>query len=163
MKLSGAPGVDLEGGHFPREMSMKHAAILTGAILLASAFAGAAQADMIKYKADMKGASEVPANTTAGTGAVEATIDTATKTLSYTINYSGLTGPAIAAHFHGPAVAGVNAPPIVPMKGDLKSPIKGDATLTDDQIAEFANGQVYFNVHTDANKGGEIRGQMTKN
>jgi hypothetical protein len=44
----------------------------------------------------------------------------------------------------------------------VASPIKGTATLTDAQAADLAAGKWYFNVHTEANKGGEIRGQVTK-
>ena len=42
------------------------------------------------------------------------------------------------------------------------NPIKGEATLTDAQAADLQAGKWYFNVHTAANKGGEIRGQVMK-
>ena len=42
------------------------------------------------------------------------------------------------------------------------SPLKGEATLTDAQAADLQAGKYYFNIHTAANKGGEIRGQVTK-
>jgi hypothetical protein len=116
----------------------------------------------MSYKAVLKGASEVPPNDTKGTGSVDAAYDTASKKLTWTITYSGLTGAATAAHFHGPAEAGKNAPPVVPLKGDLKSPIKGEATLTDAQAKEFTDGKIYFNLHTATHKDGEIRGQMMK-
>jgi hypothetical protein len=119
-------------------------------------------AETVNFKAGLKGAEEVPPNTTAGTGTVQASYDTATKQLTYTVNYSGLTGNATAAHFHGPAETGKNAPVVVPVKGSVASPIKGDATLTDAQAADLMAGKWYFNVHTEANKPGEIRGQMTK-
>ncbi len=64
------------------------------------------------------------------------------------------------AHFHGPAAAGVNAPPIITMK-TLPSPIKGTATLTDAQIDDLKAGNWYFNVHTAAHPPGEIRGQLS--
>lgn len=134
--------------------------------LLAAALMGAlcapAFAETMSYKAALKGASEVPPNDTKGTGSVDAAYDTASKKLTWTITYSGLTGAATAAHFHGPAEAGKNAPPVVPLKGDLKSPIKGEATLTDAQAKEFADGKIYFNLHTAAHKDGELRGQMMK-
>jgi CHRD domain len=44
----------------------------------------------------------------------------------------------------------------------LTSPIKGTATLTDAQAADLQGGKYYFNIHTDANKPGEIRGQVVK-
>ena len=66
------------------------------------------------------------------------------------------------AHFHGPTDPGKNAPIIVPVQGSVASPIKGTATLTEPQAADLMAGKWYFNVHTEANKGGEIRGQVTK-
>ena len=44
----------------------------------------------------------------------------------------------------------------------MVSPLKGEATLTDAQAADLAAGKWYFNIHTAANKGGEIRGQVMK-
>ncbi len=114
------------------------------------------------FTADLKGATEVPPNDSKGTGAVDATYDSASKKLSWTITYAGLTGPATAAHFHGPAVPGKNAPPVVPIKGKLDSPITGTATLTAAQASDLMAGKWYFNVHTAAHKDGEIRGQVLK-
>jgi hypothetical protein len=85
--------------------------------------------------------------------------------LSWNIKYSGLTGDATAAHFHGPAKPGVAAGvmvPAAPKGGALLSPIVGSATLTDDQAKALMDGQMYFNVHTQANPAGEIRGQVVK-
>jgi hypothetical protein len=136
--------------------------ILVAGCFAAFAATASAKAETLDYSAILKGSTEVPANTTAGNGSVNANIDTATRKMSYTVDYTGLTGPATAAHFHGPAAAGANAPPIVTVSGDLKSPIKGEATLTDAQLKDFADGKIYFNVHTDANKNGEIRGQLAR-
>ena len=121
-----------------------------------------ALAETVSYKADLKGSAEVPPNDSKGTGAVDAAYDTASKKLTWTITYSGLTGPATAGHFHGPAAATANAPPAVPLAGNLASPVKGEATLTDPQAADLEGGRWYFNVHTEANRGGELRGQMMK-
>ncbi len=74
----------------------------------------------------------------------------------------GLSGPATAAHFHGPAAAGANAGVVVPIGNNPPSPTTGSATLTDDQIKDLEAGKWYANVHTEANKGGEIRGQMMR-
>jgi hypothetical protein len=89
------------------------------------------------------------------------TYDTASKKLSWKVTFSGLTGPATAAHFHGPAEAGKNAGVAVPIPGTA-SPLEGSATLTDAQAADLTSGKWYVNIHTAANKSGEIRGQVVK-
>lgn len=132
-------------------------------LALALATAGTASAASEKFAATLKGSSETPANTTNGTGKLDATLDTASKAFDYTVTYSGLTGPATGAHFHGPAGPGASGPPVVPVPASkLASPIKGSATLTDAQIKDLEAGQWYFNIHTAANPGGEIRGQVIK-
>ena len=71
----------------------------------------------------------------------------------------------MAAHFHGPAEAGKNAGVQIWIseKGKpFESPFKGSAKLTDAQAADLMNGQWYVNIHTKANPGGEIRGQLVK-
>jgi hypothetical protein len=118
-----------------------------------------AMADVIKYKAMLNGPSENPPTTSTGVGAIEADYDTATKTLTWSGTYSGLTGPETAAHFHGPAPMGSNAGVMVPVDAKA-SPFTGSAMLTDDQAKAFADGLIYFNIHTAQNKGGEIRGQL---
>jgi hypothetical protein len=121
--------------------------------------AGAANAASFNVTTTLKGADEVPPNTTAGSGTVSATLDTTAKSFSYSVRYTGLTGPATAAHFQGPSAPGVNAPPVITMTS-LTSPIRGTTTLTDAQIADLQAGKWYFNVHTAAHPGGEIRGQL---
>ena len=136
---------------------------LTTAALAAFLFTGMpAVAEVVSYKADLKGSAEVPPNDSRGTGSLQATYDTMSKALTWTVTYSGLTGPATAAHFHGPAAAAANAPPVVPVTGDLASPVKGTTTLTEPMAAELQGGNWYFNIHTAANKGGELRGQVVK-
>jgi hypothetical protein len=54
---------------------------------------------------------------------------------------------------------GANAGVMIPVDAK-ESPFKGSATLNDDQAKAFAEGMVYFNIHTAQNKGGEIRGQL---
>jgi CHRD domain len=121
-----------------------------------------ASAETITYKVNLKASEEVPPNPSAAIGTLDATYDTASKQLSYTANYSGLTGNATMAHFHGPADPGKNAPVLIPVQGSVASPIKGTATLTDTQAADLMAGKLYFNIHTEANRGGEIRGQVVK-
>jgi CHRD domain len=116
--------------------------------------AGAASAQMAHYTAKLAGAAGVK-----GSGDVMAMLDG--KTFTYTVNYKDLTGPAVAAHFHDAAAPGGNGPPIVPATVAPMT-IKGTATLTDAQIADLNAGKVYFNIHTAANPGGEIRGTLAK-
>jgi hypothetical protein len=134
-----------------------------GAVLLGAATPSFAAT--INFKATLSGTTEVPPNQSAGTGTVTATFDPATKELSWTGSFSGLSGPATAAHFHGPAEAGKNAGVQVWIseKGKtLESPFKGTATLSDAQAADLRNGLMYANIHTAANPGGELRGQLVK-
>ena len=124
------------------------------------AFAGPAFAEKMKATLDAK--SEVPPNASAGTGTADIDYDADTKKLSWKLTYSGLTGPATAAHFHGPAEPGKNAGVAVAIPNATSSPTEGSATLTDAQAADLMAGKYYVNVHTAANPGGEIRGQVTK-
>jgi hypothetical protein len=126
----------------------------------AVAFAGPAFAEKMKATLDAK--SEVPANTSAGTGTADIDYDPASKKLSWKVTYSGLSGPVTAAHFHGPAAAGANAGVAVAIPNATSSPVEGSATLTDAQAADLTSGKYYINIHTAANPGGEIRGQVTK-
>ena len=124
------------------------------------ALAGPAFAD--KMKATLEGKAEVPANTSAGKGTADIDYDPASKKLSWKVTYSGLSGPVTAAHFHGPAEAGKNAGIAVPIPNAGTSPVEGSATLTDAQAADLVAGKYYVNIHTAANPGGELRGQVTK-
>jgi hypothetical protein len=139
---------------------MNKALFATLAVGAAIAFAGPASAE--KLKATLDGKAEVPATTSAGTGTADLDYDAASKKLSWTVSYSGLSGPATAAHFHGPAETGKNAGVAVAIPNAGTSPVKGEATLTDAQAADLLAGKYYINIHTAANPGGEIRGQVMK-
>ena len=119
----------------------------------------ASAAETATFSAALSGAAEVPANTSAGTGTLDATLDKDTNTLTWKMTYVGLSGPATMAHFHGPAMPGANAGVAVPFASAV-SPLEGKATLTPAQVADLMAGKWYANVHTTANPGGEIRGQL---
>jgi len=108
----------------------------------------------------LNGASEVPPVTTTASGSASLTL--VGNQLLYTVNYSGLTGPAIASHIHGPAPSGSNAPVIVPFvtPTGTSGSISGTTNLTPTQVAYLLSGQTYVNVHSTTNQGGEIRGQI---
>jgi CHRD domain len=133
--------------------------VIASALVYASV---AAQAAIVTLKADLQASSEVPAKTSPGHGTLTATLDTDTNEFKYHVTYEGLTGPAVAAHFHGPAAPGANAKPQVPVAKPLDSPIDGKATLAPEQSKDLMSGKWYFNIHTAQNPGGEIRGQVTK-
>ena len=117
--------------------------------------------DTMSMKNALTGAQEVPPVTTSGSGTVDSTFDKSTNTLTWTVTYSGLSGPVTAGHIHGPAAAGANAGVVIPFTGNLLSPITGKATLTAAQAADLAAGRYYVNLHTAKNPGGEIRAQLT--
>src|ERR1700709_2288263 len=94
-----------------------------------------------------------------GLGYVTVEYDAATLMLKWHITYSGLTGPVMAAHFHGPATPGTDAPPIIPIAPSL-SPIDAATKLTLDQVSQLLGGLYYVNLHTQAFPNGEIRGQV---
>jgi hypothetical protein len=123
------------------------------------------------YFADLSGAQEVPAVATSATGKGLAVISADGSTIRYLVSYSGLSGPEIGAHFHTGAVgvAGGVILPFSPVVGP--SPMSGTLTAANltpsGSVATFAQavaairaGTSYFNVHTAANPGGEIRGQI---
>jgi len=141
-------------------MSKTKTVLATLALGVAVTYAGSAFAD--KMKATLDGAAEVPPVTTAGKGTADVDFDPASKKLSWKVTHSGLSGPATAAHFHGPGEPGKNAGVAVAIPNAASSPVEGTATLTDAQAADLASGKYYINVHTAANPAGEIRGQVTK-
>jgi hypothetical protein len=146
---------------------MKKAAHFIGAITVVVGFGIAslgiapASAETVKLKAELKGSNEVPPNNSPASGIAEAALNTETKVLTWTVTFKDLTGPAVGAHFHGPSEPGKNAGIALPFK-TLQSPIEGTATLTETQVSDFVAGKWYANIHTAANPGGELRGQMVK-
>ena len=127
-----------------------------GAPLLASAAP-------TSFQVKLDGAQQVPPVQTAGSGTADLTYDPATKLLTWNVAFSGLSGPASMAHFHGPAPAGKNAGVEIwiSTKGQTAmSPLVGQATLTDAEAADLMAGNLYINVHTAKNPNGEIRGQV---
>lgn len=116
-------------------------------------------AETLKFKADLRGSSEVPPNDSAGRGTANISFDTDTKKLTWTVNSSGLSGEATAAHFHGPAAASENAGPVVDVSNALAS---GSAEITEKHLADLQAGRWYLNIHTEKFPDGEIRGQVEK-
>jgi hypothetical protein len=122
--------------------------------------------EIFNISATMSSANEVPVNASTATGSTTGTYNATTNTLKYNVSWSGLTGQATVGHFHGPALAGANASPIIyfnliPGTPTTGGTATGEIKLNDTQEADLLAGRWYSNVHTVANSGGEIRGQVT--
>jgi hypothetical protein len=137
--------------------------VLAACTVGSAAWAVTSNAAPASFKVALSGAEQVPAVETPGKGTADLTYDPATRMLTWSISYDGLSAPATMAHFHGPAAAGKNGPVMLWLSkqgSPPASPIKGEATLTPEQAAQFTAGEWYVNVHTGSHPGGEIRGQV---
>lgn len=128
--------------------------------ILAVILAACATMSMNKeVRITLSGANEVPpvATSASGSGTIMVAAD---KSVSGSISTTGVA--ATAAHIHTGA-AGKNGPVIVPLakSGDSGWSVPAGAKFTDDQYETFKKGELYVNVHSAANKAGEIRGQLT--
>ena len=110
--------------------------------------------------ADLKltGDAEVPPVKTSASASGEITV-APDGAVSGSIKTTGI--DATAAHIHM-AASGKNGPVIVPLtKGsDSTFSVPAGAKLTDEQMKAYKSGELYVNVHSEANKGGEIRAQL---
>jgi hypothetical protein len=116
------------------------------------------QAWAADVKVDLSGSQEVPAVTTQAKGSGTITVGD-DKSVKGGITTTGIT--ATAAHIHE-AEAGKNGGVIIPLtkNGDNGWNVPAGAKLTDAQYESYKKGGLYVNVHSAANPGGEIRGQI---
>jgi hypothetical protein len=127
---------------------------MTAAAILVGGYPGTSSAADIA----LSGSQEVPPVTTSASGKGTITVGSA-KTVSGSVTTTGVEGTA--AHIHQGA-QGQNGPVIIPLvKSGDKYAVPAGAKLTDDQYAAYKAGGLYVNVHSAANKGGEIRAQIT--
>lgn len=115
----------------------------------------------IMLTATLSGSAERPTPVVSpGTGTFTGVLDRASRVLSYTVTYSGLTPTAGHLHRITPNSAVGNGPVEVPFAA-LGSPITGMVTLASvGRVDSLINGFYYANLHTPANPGGEIRGNI---
>jgi hypothetical protein len=130
------------------------------------------------FTADINFAQELLArpstSTSTGVGAAVLVLSADRESVSYVFSFTGLTGPVLAAHFHAAGNFGQNASVVRNLCGTSGAPpceegklitgtwSKSDMNqpLTDALIDALLAGQVYLNLHTQANPGGELRGQV---
>ena len=117
----------------------------------------------VEFKATLNGASEVPPNNSVGRGELEATYNPSNRELDWRLRFADLSGTVAAAHFHGPAAAGANAPVAVALNSTFVGTWqRSEVTLTEAQAADLLAGRWYVNIHTAQFPGGEIRGQLVR-
>jgi mono/diheme cytochrome c family protein len=156
----------VNSGTYFKPQAALAAATFAALVVAAAAFAqdGAARVtgETATHVAMLSGAAEVPPVESAGTGTAYILYDAAAARIAWTVDYTGLTGPATGAHIHGPATPQETAGVLINLQGGEESPgrLQGEADITPEQAAQLAEGLLYVNIHTEANRGGEIRGQL---
>jgi len=127
--------------------------LIAGALACASAVALAAATHVT-----LAGSEEVPPVQSAASGKGTITVND-DKTVSGSVMTKGVKGTM--AHIHE-AAPGENGGVIIPLtkKGDNEWVVPAGAKLTDEQYNAYKAGRLYVNVHSEAHKGGEIRGQL---
>ena len=110
------------------------------------------------FVASLNGAQEVPPTNSNATGTATVLLSPDEKTARISLNFSGLSSSETAAHIHGPAAPGVNAPILFPLPdGNLSDFL---ITLTPPDVQNLKDGLLYINVHSSNFTNGEIRGQF---
>ena len=135
--------------------------LLSLVMLAALGSCGGSDDEVRAFVATLTGAQEVPPSASTATGSGTANLDPATKILTANVTTTGIVGTA--AHIHSGAV-GISGPIVFPLtQTPAGSGIWSTTTaaLTDAQVDLLKSGGYYFNVHSAALPGGEIRGQIT--
>jgi hypothetical protein len=133
-------------------------------IALAAAALGlsatAANADILRYAAQLRGAAEAPPNATKARGELTAMLETDRGTFEYTVNFKNLSGPVVLAGFKEPSSP--PGDPIVTAPTDATNTIHAVVKLTPAQIRDLNAGKWIFDISTSASPGGEIRGKVER-
>jgi trimeric autotransporter adhesin len=137
--------------------------VLSRGIFFLCALVSSAQAEQI-FVGNLDGLQEVPANSSTATGFGRVTLNDAETQITVSVYYSGLSAVTTNGHIHGPRAVGVNGPIIfnlAPTAGQTSgSVVNATFAITPTQVADLKAGLHYFNIHTSALPGGEIRGQI---
>lgn len=130
--------------------------VLSAVMPLFAGYSGLASGEEVKVA--LKGDNEIPPVATAATGTGILVVG-ADKSVSGSVTISGMT--VTVAHIHD-ASAGKNGPIIIPlsMTSETVWTVPAGAKFTDAQYESYKAGNLYFNMHSAAHRGGEIRGQI---
>jgi len=111
------------------------------------------------YVASLDGAMAVPQSDSSAIGVVSAKFDSATRTLTWRLSYSGMIGAPTALVIHTATAGGGAASTVIPLSAAYGRPIVGSTRLSDAEIRALIDGRLYFGVRTNSPFGGEIGGQ----
>jgi hypothetical protein len=157
---------------------MRRVIVMMAAAIIVMGTASQAQAQIIRFTATLDGSKETPPVLTGSFATAEVELNVGTQTVSWVIDIWNLPSGINNAHFHvgGPGVAGptvVNIPFTAGQSNDFR--LSGSATAAnlnvrgdqgirswDDFLQGLIGGQMYLNIHTAVNGGGEIRGQVIR-
>ena len=161
---AGAGGMPVEA---PVQATTQSGGMMSGGMMSGGMMSGGSTMGQ-PFEVTLSGDNEVPPVTTNATGS--ATVALMGDTMTVNGDFSDLSSPAIEvagspAHIHLGA-AGENGDVIFPLNvsldnGETSGIFSLSTTLTPDQVSAFNTGNLYINVHSEENQGGEIRGQIT--
>ncbi len=116
--------------------------------------------DVLHFDSSLDGGQENPPVVTTATGVAKINVSNTLDEVSYNIVVDGLSGPITGAHFHTGTV-GNNGGVVVNLTDDVMgNRIMGSQALSADILNSMLSAGIYLNIHTEANPGGEIRGQV---
>ncbi len=154
-------------------MRNQFALTLLSALLVAGSMGGECYTDIYggstsaRFTTTLSGNAEVPPVDSNGTGTGTFELSADESSLSYNITARGLSGPVTTAHFHFSATGAAGSGGVLFEITDSIEEINGEITLegtwpvTAEDVVNLRINYVYVNLHTEANPGGEIRGNVT--